>query len=154
MTDQEAHVTFDSSEYDAIEAAVMETARGRWFLREYARRNRNADTALVLEAVDRLKETVLAERTAQAMVRIRADLQDMASAIGRTKQDFRTPVPDQASAEQRIRRIVETLRFLEGRINAMVAVCDHGDATAEGDAAGVEREAVVPRPHRAPAFLM
>lgn len=40
----------------------METARGRWFLGEYAKRNRNADTAMVLEAVTRLEQSVAASR--------------------------------------------------------------------------------------------
>lgn len=44
------------SDYEAIEEAVMETARGRWFLSEYARRNRAADTASVLEALSRLED--------------------------------------------------------------------------------------------------
>lgn len=43
-------------DYDSVEAAVMETARGRWFLSEYARRNRAADTTSVLEALNRLEE--------------------------------------------------------------------------------------------------
>lgn len=154
MADEETHASFSSSDYEAIEAAVMETARGRWFLREYAKRNRNADTALVLEAVDRLKETVVEERTARAMGRIRADLQDMASAIRQTKHDFGTPVSDADSAERRIRRIVETLRYLEGRINAMIAICDREDTSAEGHAAGAERDVIAPGPNRAPAFLM
>jgi hypothetical protein len=42
-------------DYDAIEAAVMETARGRWFLMEFARRNRTADTKVLLEAIQRLE---------------------------------------------------------------------------------------------------
>ena len=154
MADEETHATFSGSDYDAIEAAVMETARGRWFLREYAKRNRSADTALVIEAVDELKETILKERTAQAMGHIRADLQDMASAIQRTMKDFYTPVPDQAAAEQRIRRIVETLRFLEGRISAMIALCDREDLPVEDHAANSERDTIAPRPHRAPHFLM
>jgi hypothetical protein len=33
----------------------METSRRRWFLREYAKRNRNADMALVLDAVARVR---------------------------------------------------------------------------------------------------
>ncbi len=41
------------ADYDAIREAFMETARGRWFLAEYAKRNRTADTSLVLEAVTR-----------------------------------------------------------------------------------------------------
>src|SRR5262245_53128183 len=31
-------------DYEAIREAFRETSRGRWFLGEYARRNRNADT--------------------------------------------------------------------------------------------------------------
>lgn len=50
------------ADYDAISEAFMETARGRWFLAEYARRNRNADTAMVLEAVARIEKTLAAQR--------------------------------------------------------------------------------------------
>jgi hypothetical protein len=50
------------ADYDAIREAFMETARGRWFLGEYAKRNRNADTAMVLEAVARLEQSVAASR--------------------------------------------------------------------------------------------
>jgi hypothetical protein len=32
-------------DYERIEAAVMETARGRWFLMEFARRQHAAETA-------------------------------------------------------------------------------------------------------------
>ncbi|MCA1458386.1 hypothetical protein I6F35_35285 [Bradyrhizobium sp. BRP22] len=45
-------------DYHAISEAFMETARGRWFLTEYAKRNRNADTRLVLDAVARLEESL------------------------------------------------------------------------------------------------
>src|ERR1700731_4082015 len=49
-------------DYDAISAAFMETSRGRWFLGEYAKRNRNADTRMVLDAVARIEETLAAQR--------------------------------------------------------------------------------------------
>lgn len=42
------------ADYDAIYAAVMESERGRRFLAEYARRNRHADTQLLLGAIDRI----------------------------------------------------------------------------------------------------
>ncbi len=45
-------------EYDAIESAVMETARGRWFLEEFARRHRVADTGMLLEAISRLGDSI------------------------------------------------------------------------------------------------
>src|SRR5712671_4869976 len=52
----------EESDYDAIRATVMESARGRWFLEEYARRNRNADTKLVLAAIERLEHLIRTER--------------------------------------------------------------------------------------------
>ena len=53
-------------DYAAISEAFMETARGRWFLAEYAKRNRNADTRLVLDAVARLEESIAAQKQAAA----------------------------------------------------------------------------------------
>src|ERR1700753_4099183 len=49
-------------DYDAIREAFMETSRGRWFLSEYARRNRNADTRMVLDAVARIEENLAAQK--------------------------------------------------------------------------------------------
>jgi hypothetical protein len=49
-------------DYEAIREAFMETARGRWFLDEYARRNRNSDTRMVLDAVARIEETLAAQK--------------------------------------------------------------------------------------------
>jgi len=48
-------------DYELIEQAVMETARGRWFLAEYARRNRAADTRVLLDAIKRLERVVSAQ---------------------------------------------------------------------------------------------
>ncbi|MCP3477165.1 hypothetical protein NLM33_44205 [Bradyrhizobium sp. CCGUVB1N3] len=52
----------NEQDYDAIREAFMETARGRWFLGEYAKRNRNADTRMVLDAVAKIEETLAAQR--------------------------------------------------------------------------------------------
>ena len=165
MVDEEAYVAFSPEDFEPIEAAVMETARGRWFLREYARRNRNADTKIVLDAVSRLKEAVLDGR---AMSRMKADLQHMASAIGQTKSEIRsfphmdkmdplnalTDADFQAAAEQRIRRMVQTLHYLEGRIGAMIAICE-AEARREQSHSEPSREdesSASAHPH--PAFLM
>jgi hypothetical protein len=53
-------------DYAAISEAFMETARGRWFLGEYAKRNRNADTSMVLDAVARIEQSLAAQRQAAA----------------------------------------------------------------------------------------
>src|SRR3954453_19931195 len=86
-------------DYDAIEAAVMETARGRWFLGEFARRNRTADTNLLLEAIGRLEQAIATERSAQDLDRLRFDLMEMAKAISLTKTEIAAirPVEHQQS---------------------------------------------------------
>ena len=55
------------ADYDSIHAAVMETVRGRWFLSEYARRNRTADTDTLLTAIGRI-ESLIQERGEDAAV--------------------------------------------------------------------------------------
>src|SRR5262249_52319791 len=81
-------LTPDEADYDAICAAVMETVRGRWFLNEYSRRNRQADTALVLSALDRIEDTLREERTTESIERFRHDLTEMAKAITHTKREI------------------------------------------------------------------
>src|SRR5262245_24963038 len=58
-SDDECKVAaFPRHEYEAIERAVMESARGRWFLQEFAKRNRAADTLTLLEAIGRLQKAL------------------------------------------------------------------------------------------------
>lgn len=73
--------------YEAIEAAVTETARGRWFLAEHARRNRAADTVALLGAVARLEATVSARRAADRFERLRHELGQMTTAVARTRAE-------------------------------------------------------------------
>jgi hypothetical protein len=61
---RDEHEPLADSDYDTILGAVMETARGRWFLHEYARRNRNADTGTVLAAIDRIESLLKSRETA------------------------------------------------------------------------------------------
>ncbi|KQO41111.1 hypothetical protein [Methylobacterium sp. Leaf85] len=82
----------DESEYDRIEAAMSESERGRWFLAEYTRRNRSADTDMLLGAIARLESAVTADRPSdretERVGRMRGDLMDMAHAIARTKAEI------------------------------------------------------------------
>jgi len=81
-------------DYEAIESAVMETSRGRWFLAEFARRNRHADTTMLLTALDRIEAAVARERPDDAVGRMRHDLMEMAEAIARTKADIAAIRPE------------------------------------------------------------
>ena len=51
--------------YESIERLVMETPRGRWFLDEFARRQRAHELTMVLDSIQRL-ERVMAVRDASA----------------------------------------------------------------------------------------
>src|SRR5208282_1583904 len=53
------------AEYDAVYVAVTATERGRWFLTEYANRNRHADTDLVVNAIARMAAAIRGDRTGQ-----------------------------------------------------------------------------------------
>ena len=46
------------TDYETIEAAVTETVRGRWFLGEFARRNRTAELRQLLDAMARIENVV------------------------------------------------------------------------------------------------
>src|SRR6266571_875342 len=94
MPQPPALMPLSEADYDLIEAAVMETGRGRWFLAEYARRNRHSDTMTLLRAIDRLGAAIRGEPTAQAVDRIRLDLFEMAKAIARTKAEIAAIKPD------------------------------------------------------------
>lgn len=84
-------------DYDAIREAFMETSRGRWFLSEYAKRNRNADTRMVLDAVARIEETIAAQKK---------------------------PAPDDNKLNEALAAIAASL--IEARANATVALGDLG----------------------------
>ncbi|KQT08617.1 hypothetical protein ASG40_12140 [Methylobacterium sp. Leaf399] len=89
MSGSQSLTAIDASQYELIEATMAESARGRWFLQEYARRNRTADTEMLLGAIERLEGVVVAQRAAapetERVERVRHDLMDMADAIARTK---------------------------------------------------------------------
>ena len=53
----------DDVDYEAIRKVFMETARGRWFLGEYAKRNRTTDASMVLDAVSRLENALARQRS-------------------------------------------------------------------------------------------
>lgn len=201
MSDSKALTPVAEADYEVIESAVMETQRGRWFLKEYARRNRAADTTMLLGAIERLEGMMHQHREAQEKDRLRMDLLEMSRAISRTRQEISTlrpqgPQPNELAVAsealdgivrtteratsdileaaeqiqeaawtlreegaseamcdeldrratdiytacsfqdltaQRTTRIVDTLRFLEERINAMIEIWGDGETAGAGE---------------------
>lgn len=75
-------------DYRAIEDAVLETARGRWFLAEYAKRNRVSETSRVLDAIDSLKTYITREHEPADVLQMRLDIVDMTQKIEQIKMEI------------------------------------------------------------------
>lgn len=90
MADEPLALTVQASppseaDYHAIHNAVMETARGRWFLLQYARRNRNADTEMLLRAISRLEALIRSKADAPLAGEPAAEFGGLAKAIAQTR---------------------------------------------------------------------
>ncbi len=88
---------YDISDYDAIEAAVSGSDRGRWFLQEFAKRNRVSDTQTVMSAIEKLhtavstslKQPIAPPDVSHMIVEtIRNDLMEMAHHIAETHHEI------------------------------------------------------------------
>src|SRR5712672_3022446 len=73
------------ADYHAISEAFMETSRGRWFLSEYAKRNRNADTRMVLDAVARIEQNLAAQKDAAPEHALAEALAAIRDAVGEAR---------------------------------------------------------------------
>lgn len=90
----DAQRDFDApNDFDAIESAVMETPRGRWFLAEFARRTRAAETDRLLEAIERHTEAARNAKSSADLDALYRDLEDMRRSIVETQQDLAAVKP-------------------------------------------------------------
>jgi hypothetical protein len=80
------------ADYAAIEAAVMETVRGRWFLAEFARRGRVDEMRQMLDAIGKLEQVVREQQGAPVDPSIRLlvqRLKEVARGLERTGAEMR-----------------------------------------------------------------
>ena len=131
------------ADYEAICNAFMETARGRWFLGEYAKRNRNADTEMVLDAVARIEAT-LAIQNAAAHHSLAEYLPDIAELIADARRRVLEALPqnDMRPATEPIQRAAGILRDVAWTLResgADTRVCDLLDVQAKAIVDGCTR---------------
>ena len=133
-------------DYEAFCAALSASGRGRALLAEYARRNRNADTAALLAAIERLEARLRAD--ASAVQRLRDDLRMLLIAIRIVRPEIAAAGPAAAKAG----KLAALLDLLERRIDAMAearpAEFAPADATL-GAHAMPDEAAEAPRAHLA-----
>jgi hypothetical protein len=102
-------------DYQAFCAALSASQRGRAFLAEYARRNRHADTEMVLAALDRLQSQVRVQVASPQADRIRQELRALLAAMRATRPEI-----DDSPSAIRAAKQAALLGFVEGRIEAIV----------------------------------
>jgi chemotaxis protein CheZ len=127
-----ANQPVSENDYEAIEAAVKETARGRWFLDAYAARNRHADTKLVLDAIARLQRSVLgAESINEPAPQIPAVREEL-NEIERTAEETRKTLSEIDAAHQRDGDLGEELsQIVAASALAVSGVLSDADRVAE-----------------------
>jgi hypothetical protein len=106
------------AEYDSIYAVLAETARGRRFLAEHARRSRPADIESSLAAITRIQAVLRVESAAQSLDRFRFDVLGIAQAIARAKAEIAAVKSDWTT--DRAEEILALLNDLDNRINTLI----------------------------------
>jgi hypothetical protein len=116
-------------DYDAISQAFMETSRGRWFLGEYAKRNRNADTRMVLDAVARIEEALVAQKQPppeellpRALTSIRAAAEQ--AQIAATGAVESLAIEEKLAPVHKAARIIREISWRWREIGADARICD------------------------------
>jgi hypothetical protein len=116
-------------DYNAISEAFMETSRGRWFLGEYAKRNRNADTRMVLDAVARIEETIAAQKNpvpdnnlAEALVAIKAALVEARASATTALGDL--ALEENLAPARKGARVIREIAWRLREIGADGRICD------------------------------
>jgi hypothetical protein len=148
----------NEQDYDAIREAFMETARGRWFLGEYAKRNRNADTRMVLDAVAKIEEALAAQRQPVVEDRLPEALVAIRHAI-REAETIAIAAFDPAAIEASLAPIPRGLRIIKEiswrwrEIGADGRICDLIDSQlASIEAACAQVSTIDPRADLKAAF--
>ena len=147
------------ADYDAIRDAFMETSRGRWFLGEYAKRNRNADTSMVLDAVARIEEALAAQREPpppedklpEALQAIRNAVDQAAASATSTLAGL--ALEDNLAPVRKGARIIKEISWRWREIGADSRICDLIDSQLSAiEASCGQISEIDPRPEVGAAF--
>jgi hypothetical protein len=131
----------DEDDYRAFCAALEASGRGRGFLAEYARRNRQADTAVLLTALDRIEARLTADGA--ALARLRDELRLLVAAIRVTRA---------GSERGNAAKLAGLLELLERRMEGLLV--DAPQAAIAAPLASPVAKQAAPEAARAPLSLV
>jgi hypothetical protein len=130
--DAQSPAELRDEDYRSFCAALESSARGRDFLAEYARRNRHADTQMLLGALDRLEAQMRADGS--ALERLRDELRMLLIAIRLSRPGIAAAGPQAKTA-----KLADLLDMMERRIDAIAE-----GKSADGKVADVAPPAELP----------
>ena len=106
----------NEDDYEAFCEALSTSARGRAFLAEYARRNRNADTEQLLAVIENLQATVANSTSPSVGGPIKARLRGLLDEISAAQREIEANV-----VAMRASRLAELVATVESRITDIMA---------------------------------
>lgn len=106
----------DEADYHAFCTALSESARGRAFLAEYARRNRNSDTRPLLTAIERLQTSLATDTAAPAEVLVKQKLRMLLDDIGDAQTEIEASVMAIRTA-----KLADVIAMVEQRLAEIMA---------------------------------
>ncbi len=86
--------TLTLEEFEVLEEAVMETAQGRAFLKEHARRNRVVGSDVFLRAVGEIREAMTWQKSEGHLHILKGELQEMRASIHKTRREIAAIKPE------------------------------------------------------------
>ena len=106
------------TEYRAIEAALLETPRGRWFLSEHGRRARRLDSAVLEDAVERLNSSLRQPPALLGALQREVEALQVTLSEARTSLLAKAAKPDGDNTPQSILKAAEDLHELAWALQA------------------------------------
>ncbi len=126
-------VSSEDEHYEALHAAVAEMPHGRWFLEEYARRHRAADTQLLLDTIGRLERSLSTRESGETAPEIYAQLLDTAKTIAQARAQIEGSLGafiSKSDSEYRAQMLAALVADLECRISSMLQLAAHACETS------------------------
>lgn len=111
MASSEAVPAADAdTEYRAIEKALLQSERGRWFLAEHSRRSRRTETSEIEEALQRFKSTL--RQPPAVLGRVRSELGSLEAMLAETKAHLMACTQPAAAADSPTAHLLKTAEDL------------------------------------------
>ena len=116
----------DDADYHAFCTALSESARGRAFLAEYARRNRNTDTRPLLSAIERLQISLASDPATPAEVLVKQKLRALLDDINTAQDEIEASVMAIRTA-----KLADLIAMVEQRLVEIMAPATSSPAPRE-----------------------